>query len=39
MSDINPTELGRHLMKPTEEIGLKVGENMNFIENNRRLKN
>lgn len=29
MSDISPTELGRQLMKPTGENGLKIAENMN----------
>jgi len=29
MTEITPDELGRQLMKPTGEIGLQVGENMN----------
>jgi ubiquinone/menaquinone biosynthesis C-methylase UbiE len=33
MSDINPLELGRQLRKPTGELGLKVGENMNSSNN------
>ncbi len=33
MSEIKPEELGRQLMKPTGEIGLKVGENMNSSNN------
>jgi SAM-dependent methyltransferase len=33
MSEINPSELGRQLMKPTGETGLKVGENMNSSNN------
>ena len=33
MKEINPLELGRQLKKPTGEIGLKVGENMNSSNN------
>lgn len=33
MSEINPIDLGRQLKKPTGEIGLKVGENMNSSNN------
>lgn len=33
MSEISNTELGRQLMKPSGEIGLKVAENMNITNN------
>ena len=33
MNEINPIELGRQLMKPTGETGLKVAENMNVGNN------